>query len=123
MYKCNTNSNIKEYNYVSRETKKGEITMLLDTLGFSVSYYGEQYYVDIVKEISTISIQNIIHYVKENTTTIIVSYHGSIITEYYCNYDCFAFIPKNEYERMFAYELRKLYKRHKTIEPKNRASR
>ena len=22
MYKCNTNSNIKEYNYVSRETKE-----------------------------------------------------------------------------------------------------
>ena len=93
--------------------------MLLDTLGFSVSYYGEQYYVDIVKDISTISIQNIIHYVKENTTTIIVSYHGCIITEYYCDYDCFAFIPKNEYERMFAYELRKLYKRHKKTEPKN----
>ena len=111
------------WGYVSRETKKGEITMLLDTLGFSVSYYGAQYYVDIVKDISTISIQNIIHYVKENTTTIIVSYHGCIITEYYCNYDCFAFIPKNEYERMFAYELRKLYKRHKKIESENRTSR
>ena len=122
MYKCNTNSNIKEYNYVSRETQKGVITMLLDTLGFFVSYYGEQYYVDIVKDITTISIQNIIRYVKENTTTIIVSYHGCIITEYYCNYDCFAFIPKNEYERMFAYELRKLYKRHKKIESENCAS-
>ena len=96
--------------------------MLLDTLGFSVSYYGEQYYVDIRKDITTISIQNIIHYVKENTTTIIVSYHGCIITEYYCDYDCFAFIPKNEYERMFTYELGELYKRYKTIEPKNCSS-
>ena len=110
------------WGYVSRETKKGKIIMLLATLGFSVSYYGEQYYVDIVKDISTISIQNIIHYVKENTTTIIVSYHGCIITEYYCDYDCFAFIPKNEYERMFAYELRNLYKRHKKIESKNCSS-
>ena len=97
--------------------------MLIDTLGFFASHYGEQYYVDIVKDISTISIQNIIRYVKENTTTIIVSYHDCVITEYYCNYDCFAFIPKNEYERMFAYELRKLYKRHKKIESKNCSSR
>ena len=108
--------------YVSRETKKGEISMLLDTLGFLVSYYGEQYYVDIVKDISTISLQDIIYYVKENTTTIIVSYNDCIITEYYCEHDCFAFIPKNEYERMFAYELRKLYKRHKKIESENRTS-
>ena len=103
-------------------TKKGELTMLLDTLGFLVSYYGEQYYVDIVKDISTISIKDIIYYVKENTTTIIVSYNDCIITEYYCEYDCFAFIPKNEYERSFAYELRKLYKRHKTLKPTNRSS-
>lgn len=96
--------------------------MLLDTLGFLVSYYGGQYYVDIVKDISTISIQDIIYYVKENTTTIIVSYNDCIITEYYCEHDCFAFIPKNEYERNFAYELRKLYKRHKTFKPTNCSS-
>lgn len=93
--------------------------------GFIISWYGGECYVDCICPIDTINptkvVESLIY--KDKLESIIISDSKlRVIVEYHVIEDCFAFIPKNEYERMFAYELRKLYKRHKKIESENRTS-
>ena len=93
------------------------------SLGFTVSWYGDECVIDIIRDISTVSILDIIKSITYRDIRIItVLYHGVVITDYNCQYDCFYFINSNIQERMWNYELRELYKRYKTIEPKNCSS-
>lgn len=91
--------------------------------GFLVSWYGDECTIDIVCDITSISIENIVHVISyREIHTIIVYYHDKVLTEYNCKIDCFYFRNHNIQERKWAYELRNLYKRHKEIEPKNSTS-
>lgn len=90
------------------------------SLGFTVSWYGDECVIDIIRDISTISILKIIKFITYRDIRIItVLYHGVVITDYNCEFDCFYFINSNIQERKWSYDLRELYKRHKKIEPKN----
>ena len=94
------------------------------SLGFTVSWYGDECYIDIIRDISTISILDIIKSITYRDIRIItVLYHGVVITDYNCEFDCFYFINSNIKERKWSYDLRELYKRHKKIESENRTSR
>lgn len=92
--------------------------------GFLVSWYGDECAVDIVRDITTISIIDIVHAITYRDIQVItVLYHDKVLTEYHCKCDCFYFRNHNIQERKWAYELRELYKRHKEIKPKNSTSR
>ena len=93
------------------------------SLGFTVSWYGDECVIDIIRDISTISILDIIKSITYRDIRIItVLYHGVVITDYNCEFDCFYFINSNIKERKWSYDLRELYKRHKKIESENCAS-
>ena len=94
--------------------------------GFIISWYGDECYVDCIHPIDTINPTKIVDSVryKDKLESIIISDSKlRVIAEYHVIEDCFSFIPKNKTERKLAYELRKLYKRHKKIESENCASR
>lgn len=92
--------------------------------GFMVSWYGDECVVDIMRDITTISITDILNAITyREIRLMIVIYHDKVLTEYYCDYDYFSFRNKNIQERKWAYELRNLYKRHKETKSKNSTSR
>ena len=94
--------------------------MSVYSLGFTVSWYGDECVIDIIRDISTISILDIIKSITYRDIRIItVQYHGVVITDYNCEFDCFYFTNSNIKERKWSYDLRELFKRYKTIEPKN----
>ena len=91
--------------------------------GFLVSWYGDECVIDIVRDITSISIKDIVNAITyREIQNITVFYHDKVLTEYNCNIDCFYFRNRNIQERKWAYELRNLYKRHKEIESKNSTS-
>ena len=91
--------------------------------GFLVSWYGDECVIDVVRDISTISIYDIVNAIRYREIRVItVLYNDKVLTEYHCKYDCFAFRNKNISERKWSYELRNLYKRYKKTKPKNSAS-
>ena len=91
--------------------------------GFLVSWYGDECVVDIMRNIPTISITDIVRAISYREIRVItVLYNDKVLTEYQCKYDCFAFRNKNISERKWAYELRNIYKRHKKTKPKNSTS-
>lgn len=92
--------------------------------GFVVSWYGDECVVDIMRDITTISITDILNAITyREIRLMIVIYHDKVLTEYHCDYDCFSFRNKNIQERKWVYELRNLYKRHKETKSKNSTSR
>lgn len=92
--------------------------------GFLVSWYGDECFVDIMRDISTISIKDIVNAIKYREIQVLtVLYHDKVLTDYNCKYDCFYFRNRNLQERKWVYELRNLYKRYKETKPKNSTSR
>lgn len=91
--------------------------------GFLVSWYGDECVIEIVRDIASISIKNIVDAITyRDIQTIIVLYHDKVLTEYQCNIDCFYFRNHNIQERKWVHELRDLYKRHKETKSKNSTS-
>lgn len=91
--------------------------------GFLISWYGDKCVVDIMRDISTIFITDIVKSILyREIRVLVVLYHDKVLTEYHCKYDCFYFRNKKIQERKWAYELRNLYKRYKEIKSENSAS-
>lgn len=92
--------------------------------GFLVSWYGDECVVDIMRDITTISITDIVNAITYREIRVLtVVYHDKVLTEYQCKYDCFYFRNMNIQERKWSCELRNLYKRYKEIKSANSTSR
>ena len=93
--------------------------MLLDTLGFSISYYGEQYYVDIVKDIMTISMED--KWKQSNHIIAICNrflYMKNTANHYNSDFDVIKFIEtyENELEQIYHIAIsKKKYSRSATV--------
>ena len=82
--------------------------MSVYSLGFTVSWYGGECYVDCICPIDTINPTKIVGSLryKDKLETIIISdYKLRVIAEYHVIEDCFSFIPKNSKERNPAREM------------------